>query len=138
MKTPKEINKIYDRLPKEKVELNAKRVELGIADRVNDWLKSFDGEYKKLDNLMDAYYKKIFSLQKEFAPISKLYTNFDNTIKTLKKNNDAYAKAAKELGVKQNELPLYKNAEAALKRADNMVAEFFEANAISKKINQSI
>ena len=138
MKTPKEINKIYDRLPKEKVELNATKVELGIADRVNDVLKSFDGEYKKLDNLMDAYYKKIFSLQKEFAPISKLYTEFDSTIKTLKKDNDAYAKAAKELGVKQNELPLYKKAEAALKRADNMVAEFFEANAISKKINQSI
>ena len=138
MKTPKEINKIYDRLPKEKVELNATRVELGIANDIESEIKSFDDEYKKLDNLMDAYYKKIFSLQKEFAPISKMYTEFDSTIKTLKKNSDAYAIAAKELGVKPNELPLYKNAEAALNRADNMVAEFFEANAISKKINQSI
>jgi predicted nucleic acid-binding Zn-ribbon protein len=135
MNTTKNLDKIFSKLP---VELNSIKVELGIADDIESEIKSFDDEYKKLDNLMDAYYNKIFSLQKEFAPISKMYTEFDSTIKTLKKNNDAYAKAAKELGVKQNELPLYKKAEAALKRADNMVAEFFEANAISKKINQSI
>lgn len=117
-----------------KTELASKKIELGITDEVEFGIKSFNDKYKKLDNLLDNYYKKIISLETEFSPISKLYTEFDSTIKDLKKNNDVYAKLAKDLGVNKNELPLYKNAEVALKRANDMVSEFFEANRISKTI----
>ncbi len=128
------IEKVYSKLPKTELA----KVELGVADDVKSLMKEFDSEYKKLDNLLDNYYKKIFALEQEFSPVSKAYTNFDKTIKDLKNNSDLFVKQAKELGIKANELPLYKNADAALKRSQNMVSEFFEANRISKKIKGAI
>ena len=132
MKTSQNLNKVLSKLPK--TELKVEKVELNAKDDIEKLMTSFDKEYTKLDNVLDSYYKKIFALQNEFDPITKAYTNFNNTTEDLIKNSDIFAKAAKELGVQPSELPIYQNAEAAINRSKNMIAEFFEGNAINKKI----
>ena len=86
---------------------------------------------------MNSWYNKIDSVNKDFPKVSKLYTSFDKGIKSLKSDLDNLTKQAKELGIKVNDIPAYKNANAAIKRSDDMVAEFFDANRIAKAIKSA-
>jgi len=111
-----------------------KRIELGLVDDIEKLIKSSEANGKKLDSKLDSWYNKIVSVNKEFSSVSKLYTNFDKNIKELKQQVKTLEKEAKDLGIPVNTIPAYKNANADIKRADDMIAEFFEANNIAKKI----
>ena len=117
-----------------KTELKAEKVELGLVDDIEKSVKSYEQDSKKLDSAMDSWYNKIASVNKDFPSISKLYTSFDKNVKSLKSDLDNLTKQAKELGINVNDIPAYKNANAAINRSDDMVAEFFEANRIAKTI----
>jgi len=110
------------------------KVELGLVDDIEKLIKSSETNRKKLDSKLDNWYNKIVSVNKEFSSVSKLYTNFDKNIKELKQQVKTLEKEAKGLGIPVNTIPAYKNANADIKRADDMIAEFFEANNIAKKI----
>lgn len=108
MKTPKEINKIYDRLPKQKVELNATRVELGIADDIKKSIgvnKTALSEVKAIMSAFEAakktYLKAEADAVKAKAAGRKKAEKF---IKLDQKTDQLLAKAeaaAKGLGVKR-------------------------------------
>jgi len=129
--------KTYEEYEKELKEYNlskVERVELGLVDDIEKLIKSYEQDSKKLDTAMDNWYNKIASINKDFPNVSKLYTSFDKNVKSLKSDLDNLTKQAKELGVNVNDIPAYKNANAAIKRSDDMVAEFFDANRIAKTI----
>ena len=133
--TPEQILSALNKLIKEnKTELKAEKIELGLVDDIEKSVKSYEQDSKKLDSAMDSWYNKIASVNKDFPSISKLYTSFDKNVKSLKSDLDNLTKQAKELGINVNDIPAYKNANAAINRSDDMVAEFFEANRIAKTI----
>ena len=130
MKTLKELNNIYDKLPKDKVELA--KVELGIVDDLGKLMTKLeksnvdDKEYQKV---IKEFNKKQTVIVKE---IQKLETAKDkleeNGQKMLNQNNDIFdkvdnlldkaRKAAKELGVKPDSIANFKKAEGLM---DNLV-----------------
>lgn len=124
-------------LIKEKTELKAEKIELGMVDDIEKLIKSYEQDRKKLDSKMDAWYNKIIAVNKSFPEISKIYTSFDKTIKSLKDKLNLLEKQAKELGINANDIPALKDGNAAINRSDDMVAEFFEANRIAKTIKAS-
>lgn len=129
--------KTYAEYEKELKEFNLSkvvRVELGLVDDIENLIKSYEQDSKKLDTAMDNWYNKIASLNKDFPNVSKLYTGFNKNVESLKSDLDNLTKQAKELGINVNDIPAYKNANAAIKRSDDMVAEFFNANRIAKTI----
>ena len=114
--------------------LSSQRVELGLVDDIEKLIKSYEQDSKKLDTAMDNWYNKIAAINKDFPKVSKLYTSLDKSIKSLSSDLDVLNKQAKDLGLNVNDIPAYKNANAAIKRSEDMVAEFFEANRIAKTI----
>jgi len=136
--TQEQILSALNKLVREnKTELKAEKVELGLVDDIEKLVKSYEQDSKKLDSAMNSWYNKIDSVNKDFPKVSKLYTSFDKGIKSLKSDLDNLTKQAKELGIKVNDIPAYKNANAAIKRSDDMVAEFFDANRIAKAIKSA-
>ena len=130
MKTPKELNKIYDKLPKDKVELA--KVELGIVDdlgKLMTKLEKSNVDEKEYQKVIKEFNKKQTVIVKE---IQKLETAKDkleeNGQKMLNQNNDIFdkvdnlldkaRKAAKELGVKPDSIANFKKAEGLM---DNLV-----------------
>jgi len=107
MKTPKEINKIYDRLPKEKVELNAKRVELGVADDIKKSIasnKAALGEVKAILSAFEAAKKTYLKAESEAVKAREAgRKKADKFVKLDQKTGTVLGKAetaAKSLGVK--------------------------------------
>ena len=136
--TQEQILSALNKLVREnKTELKAEKIELGLVDDIEKLVKSYEQDSKKLDSAMNSWYNKIDSVNKDFPKVSKLYTSFDKGIKSLKSDLDNLTKQAKELGIKVNDIPAYKNANAAIKRSDDMVAEFFDANRIAKAIKSA-
>lgn len=130
MKTPKELNNIYDKLPKDKVELA--KVELGIVDdlgKLMTKLEKSNVDEKEYQKVIKEFNKKQTVIVKE---IQKLETAKDkleeNGQKMLNQNNDIFdkvdnlldkaRKAAKELGVKPDSIANFKKAEGLM---DNLV-----------------
>jgi len=124
-------------LIKEKTKLKAEKIELGMVDDIEKLINSYEQDRKKLDNKIDTFYNKIIAVNKSFPEISKIYTNFDKTIKSLKDKLNLLEKQAKELGVNANDIPALKDGNSAINRADDIISEFFEANRIAKKIKAS-
>jgi len=111
MKTPQELNKIYDRLPKEKVKLNATRVELGIADDIQKAIaanKAALGEVKAILSAFDAAKKAYLKVESEAVKAREAgRKKADNFVKLEQKTDALLTKAesaAKGLGVKRESI----------------------------------
>ena len=116
MNTPKELQKIYNRLPKEKVELE--KVQLGIVDDVSAKLKQVKQELSNLNNIE----KELNTGKKEFIALQKKMLKMEDSAKNKAEKaeklsgsvatlvNKAY-KAANDLGVKPTDIPGVKDLE---------------------------
>ena len=116
MNTPKELQKIYNRLPKEKVELE--KVQLGIVDDVSAKLKQVKQELSNLNNIE----KELNTGKKEFIALQKKMLKMEDSAKNKAEKaeklsgsvatlvNKAY-KAANDLGVKPADIPGVKDLE---------------------------
>ena len=119
MKTPQELQRIFDRLPKEKVELE--KVELGIIDDLAT-------QTSKLEKASVAD-KDFNQLVKENnSQVKEIVKQIDKGEKMVNQNNDLFNKvddilnkaknAAKDLGVKPESITNFKKAEGLM---DNLV-----------------
>ena len=128
MKTPQELDKIYNRLPKEKTELSVEKVELGIGDDLGKLMSKLEKSAaadKKFEKEISEYNKKQKSLVKEIekTEISRDKLE-DKGQKMISENNDIFNKvdnllekakrAAKELGVKPQSITNFKKAESLI------------------------
>ena len=115
MKTPNELNKIYNRLPKDKTELA--KVELGIIDEIKSSLQNGNKGYQKAIRISD-------NIQSLFKALNNVVDDIDNMKSQLSNINDAEnnlgsaiqqynkvipqaEKQAKELGVSPKDIKGY-------------------------------
>ena len=113
MKTPNELNKIYDRLPKEKIELS--KVELGLVDD----LKELVTDAKRIISLQEDGFKWGEKAEEEFKAVKKIVSDAEGitrgaikqAAKLKTKSQPIFNKievSSKELGVNPNEIQGYK------------------------------
>ena len=121
-----------------KTELKSEKIELGLVDDIEKLVKSYLQDSQKLDNAITDWYNKIFSVNKEFPNIIKLYKTFDKNLKSLESNLGNLTKQAKELGVNAKDIPAYIEGNGALKRSQDMVDEYLEATRAAKSIKGAL
>ena len=114
MKTPKELNKIYDKLPKQ--ELSTQKVELGLEDdakqEAQDLIKLRDGMGDFTSAILNAQgglSKQIDKVRANYAPMKKI----------IKK----YEKGLQDLGI-DFEPPILRNIKDELSRTERQVKTF--------------
>ena len=121
-------------LIKEKTELKAEKIELGLVDDIEKLIKANRDERKKLDSSINNWYNKIYSVNQDFPKISKIYTSYDKSLKSLTSKLDALTKQAKELGIPPRDIPAYIEGSGTVKRSQDMVDEYLEAVKSAKAI----
>tara|TARA_R110000823_G_C15676903_1_gene473772 strand:+ start:19 stop:420 length:402 start_codon:yes stop_codon:yes gene_type:complete len=115
MKTPKEINKIYDRLPKQKVELNATKVELGVLDD----LKKYSKGLSKYESEGEGLVARGKRLKEELSETQSAIYKWSDLGKSIADDAASdlvkFEKAAKELGIKPGSVKEFTEAQKAFK-----------------------
>jgi len=128
MKTPNELNKIYNRLPKDKTELA--KVELGIVDDLGKAMSKLEKSVvsdKEFEKSITEFNKKQNALVKEILKMESAKDKLEEKgQKMLNQNNDIFDRvdglldkaknAAKELGVKPESITNYKKAESLINK----------------------
>ena len=109
MKTPQELKKIFDRLPKEKVELE--KVELGLIDDVSKFTNALSKANKQIESNKTKLSKNLLSIENLIVDLKVNYNTAEENKKALAvgmasatKLGDKIAIAAKDLGVKPSEV----------------------------------
>ena len=109
MKTPKELNKIYDRFPKDKTELA--KVELGLVDDVSKFINALSKANKQIASNKTKLSKNLTNIEKLIDDLKVNYNTAEENKKAINvgiKNAEQLGKkivvAAKELGVKPSEV----------------------------------
>jgi|TARA_R110000796_G_scaffold1040_4_gene3936 predicted nucleic acid-binding Zn-ribbon protein len=109
MKTPQELKKIFDRLPKEKVELE--KVELGLIDDVSKFTNALSKANKQIESNKTKLSKNLLSIENLIVDLKVNYNTAEQNKKAINfgiKNAEELGKkiavAAKELGVKPSEV----------------------------------
>jgi biotin operon repressor len=116
MKTPNELKKIYNRLPKDKTELaKAEKIELSLAGDIKKSLNSLKGLMKKGESMrskMETSYEKV---QTQIDKLEDMGKPAESLMSEIYKLTDAgkdllqkAAAAAKELGVSPDDIEGYK------------------------------
>ena len=145
MNTPKELQRIYNKLPK--TELKSQKVELNeIQDlqsaalkisRLRDGAVGANKDALTIENNLKPLLKTI-EKEKNFAKdILEAATNtsiINNAKEELKSSFNKLSKAANELGVSPNKLPVYKDYESALNEIKEYEGFIKDAISITKKI----
>tara|TARA_R110000822_G_scaffold220605_6_gene354547 strand:- start:97 stop:531 length:435 start_codon:yes stop_codon:yes gene_type:complete len=126
MKTPKELSKIYNRLPKDKTELA--KVELGIVDDLGKAMSKLEKtandekEYQKLAKENNSEVKDLIKIIKKAETSrnklmdrgEKIEKQSDEIFDEVNNILEKATKAAKELGVKPESIANFKKAEGLL------------------------
>lgn len=126
MKTPKELNKIYDRLPKDKVELA--KIELGIVDDIETAITNLKKQTDLLDEAERNQFESVVVIRKAIAAAQKI----NDKSKSLANKSESFAdksakliskakKAAKELGVKDSAIKGLKELFSVIDNIDQKV-----------------
>mgnify|MGYP003680158688 CR=1 FL=1 len=109
MNTPQELQRIFDRLPKEKVELE--KVELGLMDDLSKFLTSLSKANKQVSSNKTKLSKNLLSIENLIVDLKVNYNTAEENKKALAvgmasatKLGDKIAIAAKDLGVKPSSI----------------------------------
>tara|TARA_R100000935_G_scaffold9348_1_gene19172 strand:+ start:1179 stop:1622 length:444 start_codon:yes stop_codon:yes gene_type:complete len=145
MNTPKELQRIYNKLPK--TELKSQKVELNeIQDlqsaalkisKLRDGAVGANKDALTIENNLKPLLKTI-EKEKNFAKdILEAATNnsiINSAKEELKSSFNKLSNAANELGVSPNKLPVYKDYESALNEIKEYEGFIKDAISITKKI----
>ena len=133
--TQEQILSALNKLVREnKTEFKAEKIELGLVDDIEKLIKANRDERKKLDSSINNWYNKIYSVNQDFPKISKIYTSYDKSLKSLTSKLDALTKQAKELGIPPRDIPAYIEGSGTVKRSQDMVDEYLESVKSAKAI----
>ena len=119
MKTPQELKSIFDKFPKEKVELE--KVELGIADDLKKRNKDLLQAVKKADSSWKKYQDYLVGADKPFSKMIDAYNDLDGSIQPSDDIAKRYLKAGKELGVDLKNSKEYQNIESNIKTSKDVL-----------------
>tara|TARA_R110000737_G_scaffold122843_1_gene154796 strand:+ start:339 stop:707 length:369 start_codon:yes stop_codon:yes gene_type:complete len=118
MKTPKELKSIFDKFPKEKIELE--KVELGSLDEIEDAVKIFKNVAQLESNVVTSIakalqeYKSVVGKAEKIVSISEKLTN---KVKS----------QAKELGVDPKEIGKYNVLQNFIKSQNDIEQRYKKA-----------
>jgi len=118
MKTPQELKKIFNRLPKEKVELE--KVELGSLDEIEDSIKIFKNVAQLESNVVTSIAK---ALQEYKSVVSKA----EKIVSTSEKLTNKVKSQAKELGVDPKEIGKYNVLQNFIKSQNDIKQRYKKA-----------
>ncbi|QDP45801.1 MAG: hypothetical protein Tp1102DCM384591_43 [Prokaryotic dsDNA virus sp.] len=107
-----EIQKIFNKLPEDKVELE--KIELGLVDDALKWIKGVKIFGKNIDIDEDELNKVKLSIKMDIESIQE-------DLNALKKGIKAVEAAAKDLGVSPNDIPKYKEALSAVQYGEKQI-----------------
>ena len=118
MKTPQELQKIYNKLPKKKVELE--KVELGSLDEIEDSIKIFKNVAQLESNVVTSIAK---ALQEYKSVVSKA----EKIVSTSEKLTNKVKSQAKELGVDPKEIGKYNVLQNFIKSQNDIKQRYKKA-----------
>ena len=117
-----------------KVDLAKHEVELGLKEDILKTISEYDSASKKLDAKLNSYYDIIFKAKKSFEELKSDNNALFAVVKKLVSEEAKAKELGKELGIDVTSAPFYKDLQAALKRYDDIQAEFSTASLTDKKI----
>tara|TARA_R110001606_G_scaffold395147_1_gene566801 strand:+ start:551 stop:1012 length:462 start_codon:yes stop_codon:yes gene_type:complete len=130
MNTPKELEKIYNKLPKEKVELAVHKVELNLIEDINKLSGEIQDEIDYGDELINKMDSKLVAVRNEIDELTEIKEESKGQVDNLKsmaadvKSIDAKVKdAAAALGVKPSDVKGYDFIQSQLKDANEKAKE---------------
>jgi len=115
MKTPKELNKIYDKFPKDKTELSTNKVELAILDDLKKYAKGLDKYESEGEGLVERGARLKEGIKETQSAIYKWSDLGESIANDLASDLTKFEKAAEELGVKPSSVKEFVNASKAFK-----------------------
>lgn len=128
MKTPNELNKIYNKLPKEKIELE--KVELGIVDDIAKAISNLENQFKQLSDAERKQFDAVVEIRKSISNAKKIDDKSKSLANKSEGDADKSAKlitkakqAAKDLGVKDSDIKGLKQLFNIIDNMDQKIEE---------------
>jgi uncharacterized protein YaaN involved in tellurite resistance len=112
------IERIFEALSKEKVELKAEKIELSLVDDLESLKKKFD---KEITPVFKEISKEKSKLRDKGAKAEQVLYKVDNEIQQKLK---LVEKTAKDLGVNVNEITIYQSLKSLLSIVPDMAIVF--------------
>ncbi len=112
------IERIFEALSKEKVELKAEKIELSLVDDLESLKKKFD---KEITPVFKEISKEKSKLRDKGAKAEQVLYKVDNEIEQKLK---LVEKTAKDLGVNVNEITIYQSLKSLLSIVPDMATVF--------------
>jgi len=114
MNTPKELQKIYNRFPKEKVNLSIHKISLGLVDDIQDLVDDIKGDVeeaeklrKNLEKESNLAYVAVEKVKKLTPEVKDYISNLKGWAPDIKQLKGKIKSAADDLGVKPDDIKNY-------------------------------
>jgi len=121
MNTPKELKSIFDKFPKEKIELKAEKVELARkAPSVTKDLENLDAKLRKSESKIDSAF---MSYRKTYQDFQAVIKDVAQERKTLENDVKDITQAAMDLGVSFGDVKGLKEAQDLSRKLDGLVKD---------------
>ena len=121
MKTPQELKKIFDRLPKEKIELKGAKLELGIIDDLEKASKNLFSDVEKAGSSYVKYDEYLIGANKPFGEMIKNYDKLIKSLPVAEEMSKRFLKAGEELGVDVKNNKTYLIINQNIKMSNNVI-----------------
>ena len=137
MKTPQELDKIYNRLPKEKIELSVEKVELAIGDELRGLSSKVESLRKNVEKNLDNAFTPIRRIENLVDEIPNKIDGFKEFSNALQKMEVQFQKDEQKVKDFENELGVKIDRPKALNVAVKDLQNFqSDEENIRKEINE--
>lgn len=126
MKTPQDLNKIYNKLPQEKTELSVEKVKL--SNDLNLMLNVISGQLGADERVIDVTQEIIFNLEK----------NIPKGKERFKTNNSVIKASKRKIGIVEEELKKVSKMAAELGIKPSAVNNFNKVSSELDKLKKSL
>ena len=121
MKTPQELQSIFDKFPKEKIELKAERVELALVDDLEKASKNLFSDVEKAGSSYVKYDEYLIGANKPFGEMIKNYDKLIKSLPVAEEMSKRFLKAGEELGVDVKNNKTYLIINQNIKMSNNVI-----------------
>ena len=121
MKTPQELQSIFNKFPKEKIELKGAKLELGIIDDLEKASKNLFSDVEKAGSSYVKYDEYLIGANKPFGEMIKNYDELIKSLPVAEEMSKRFLKAGEELGVDVKNNKTYLIINQNIKMSNNVI-----------------
>jgi len=121
MKTPQELQSIFNKFPKEKIELKGAKLELGIIDDLEKASKNLFSDVEKAGSSYVKYDEYLIGANKPFGEMIKNYDKLIKSLPVAEEMSKRFLKAGEELGVDVKNNKTYLIINQNIKMSNNVI-----------------